>query len=162
MYLDPIYNLESTKLVQLQGLDEIIEKDINDETYNKAVDDSLKAERTAKKRIIDAAKRLEQLGFPQDKISSKIRHDADKRGCTETYLNYISRILSEENALWIDKRFTHGGSTSESSENLENLTKKLGNHTFDDLRTNTADTIPEIAKFDLSDEQFNKLSAAEQ
>jgi len=163
VYLDPIYNLESTKLVQLQGLDEIIEKDINDETYNKAVDDSLKAERTAKKRIIDAAKRLEQLEFPQDKISSKIRHDADKRGCTDTYLNYITRVLSEENQLWIDKHFAlHTGSTSTSTENLENLNKKIGNHTFDDLRTNTADTIPEIAKFDLTDEQFNKLSAAEQ
>jgi len=148
--------------VQLQGLDEIIEKDINDETYNKAVDDSLKAERTAKKRIIDAAKRLEQLGFPQDKISTKIQHDSEKRGCTDSYLRYIRMVLSEENELWMDKRFTHGGGSSSTSENLENLSKKIGNHTFDDLRTNTADTIPEIAKFDLTDEQYNKLSAAEQ
>ena len=83
MYLDPIYNLESTKLVQLQGLDEIIEKDINDETYNKAVDDSVRANNTSTKRVIDAAKRLEQIGFPQDKISTKVRHDAEKRGCTD-------------------------------------------------------------------------------
>ncbi len=165
MYLVPKYSFQSISLLQLQSHDELIEKDVNDEVYNKAVDDSVRAGSTVKKRIIDAAKRLEDIGFPQDKISTKIRHDADKRGCTDGYLTYVSNILKESNELWIDKQFSRGGgggSHGVTNENLENLNKVIQPDKFDDLRTATTDTIPEIAKYDLTDMQFSKLSAAEQ
>jgi len=160
VYLLPIYEFSKQSVLQIQDQDEIISKDIEDEVFNKAVDDSLRANNTSRKRIIDAAKRLEQLGYPEDKISTKIRYEANRRGCTDDYLDYISKVLSQTNPLWTDKKFA--GSHVRTSENLENLNRTVGEHTFDDLRTSSTDTIPQIAKYDLTDTQYNKLSAAEQ
>lgn len=160
--LVPIYKYPGFPLLSQVHIEEdVITKDFENEDFNKAVDDSVKADKTSRKRIIDAAKILDRSGFPKNKISTKVRYECNKRGATDDYLNYVSRVLGQENELWIDKEYSHSRSTSEATENLENLNKPIKDDKFDDLRTSTTDTMPSIGKFKLTDEQFNKLSTAE-
>ena len=162
MYLVNYYQKRKIVLLQLQEQDnELIEKEINDDECKRLADHVAKGERASSKDIIAFAKRLDAIGFPQNLISTKIRYEEDKRGCTERFLRYITETLSEANPLWIDKKFTNKGSGGGPSENLENLNKKINDKHFDDLRTSQNDTMPTIAKHDLTDEQHNKLSAAE-
>ena len=82
-------------LGELENLEVPLEL-IKDPEYNRILDEVTEELRKEEQDILNSAKVLENLGYPKEKIASKILKDLKSRGWEEIDLDYAQDVLSPE------------------------------------------------------------------
>ena len=96
----------------------------------------------------------------KEQICAQICRDLALRGWNENQLRWVRIVLSEEG--YTDSKYAPKGGSSSTLENLNvDLTQKIDDERFTELKDSTNDSIPLLAQNDLTFEQVQQLPESE-
>jgi len=138
-------------------------KHVEDQVFNKLMDQSMGHLHGVSKYIIESGKRLEQLGWDKHNICGQLRWCArEERNATRGQCDYITRVCHEHNPDWVrNYDMSNRVRDSNTSQDVFRLDNKIPDELLEELLKLRSDAMHEIAHYDLTFEQVSKMSMTE-